>query len=105
MVVLDLLLQLFDDASVLYLSLHEALLDDAYLFIQPHALLLPVLHLGCQVLASLVVIIGGHLVLAAGCEGCGLGGFAFLGGGRSGLLGLEGAVVVEHLCELWGVGD
>lgn len=52
-----------------------------------------------------MVIIGSHLVLAARGEGSGLGGFSFLGGGRGGLFGFEGAVVVEHLGEFGGVGD
>lgn len=53
-----------------------------------------------------MVIIGGHLVLAAGGEGGGgLGGFSFLGGGRGRLFGLESAVVVQHLGQFGGVGD
>lgn len=109
--VLDLVLQLLNDLPVLNLPLYKPLLDDAHLILQLLALILLRDQLIREFLAFFVVVVGGHLrfvvVWVEQLRRVGfVGGGAFLVGvGAVRTFGFQEGVVVEHLDQLWGVGD
>jgi len=62
---LDLFLQLLDDSPVLYLSLHESLLDYIDLFLKTCTFFFPHAYLTRQISAFIMIIIRSQIVLTS----------------------------------------
>lgn len=101
--ILELLLQFLDDSPVLDLALDESLFDDAHFFLEDHAFLFVMLHLRGHIPASLVVVVGSHVVFAHATPDSRLIAHSSFGGGGGWLLGAKGAIGVKHFGELGGV--